>query len=143
MPAALTTFPDVTKPSTHDVCKLSERRAHRRLDVRMSVALRGLDDGRQDGCTNGDASQPMLHGVTNNVGVGGLYVELDRANVTAGDRLHVELSIPASEGVWPHDGRAVCTGEVVRVDVLDRESATSPSRCGAAVRFIDRPRFSF
>lgn len=110
-----------------------DRRGSRRLELRLPVELRMAD---------GEAST-LVRTITRNISTGGLYVELDRADFSPGDRLNIELTVPPAEGVSPYPGRASCTAEVVRCTPLAADSKTNLDRVGIAARFLDRLRITY
>jgi PilZ domain len=113
---------------THD-----DRRTSRRLELRLPVELRMA----------GDDASTIVRTITRNISTGGLYLELDRADFSPGDRLQVELTVPPAEGVSPYPGRATCTAEVVRCTPLAANTETRIERIGVAARFLDRLRITY
>lgn len=111
----------------------SERRAHRRMDVRLPVELR----------LSGPGDSAVARAATKNVSTGGMYVELDSSPFKRGDRLAVRLTLPPREGVFPYEGRASCTAEVIRVELASGSDSAGDRPCGVAARFLDRIRLDF
>ncbi|MCG8409462.1 MAG: PilZ domain-containing protein [Phycisphaerales bacterium] len=111
----------------------SERRQHRRMEIRLPVECR-REDG--DGAC-------IIRTITQNVSTGGMYIELDSPDFGVGDRLRIELTVPAAEGVSPYQGRAICAAEVLRVQPLSPKDAGDPQRFGIASRFLDKLRISY
>ncbi len=107
-----------------------DRRTHRRLEIRLPVECRAL---------RGDSTH-IVRTLTNNVSTGGLYLELDAADFSEGERIDIEIALPPAEGVSPYPGKARCQAEVVRVREL---GANTTARYGIAARFLDRLRMSF
>ncbi len=110
-----------------------DRRTSRRLELRLPVELRMA----------GDDAATLVRTITRNISTGGLYLELDRADFSPGDRLLIELTVPPTEGVSPYPGRATCTAEVVRCTPLAANSETRIERMGIAARFLDRLRITY
>lgn len=111
----------------------SERRRHQRLEIRLPVEFR---QSRDDGAY-------IVRTISQNVGTGGLYFELDSADFRPGDRLDVELTIPAAEGVSPYPGRATTQAEILRVDPIQERGTLAIRRFGLAARFLEPLRFSY
>lgn len=85
----------------------------------------------------------MVRSLTSNVSPAGVYFEVDWAPLRGGDRLDMEFTLPAAEGVFPYTGRASCRAEVVRVDRLGADEETGFARFGVAARFLERLRISY
>ena len=111
----------------------AERRRDRRLEVPLPIEFRLARD-------EGDL---IVHTVTRNISSGGLYLELDSPDFKPGDRVDVELSLPAAEGVSPYPGRAAVQVEILRVTPLDDRRGAAHSRYGLAARFLEPLRFSY
>ncbi|MBN2561380.1 MAG: PilZ domain-containing protein [Phycisphaerae bacterium] len=111
----------------------TERRAHRRLSIRLPVECR----------KESEDSRYLVRTVTQNVGSGGAYLELDSADFQPGDRLRLELTVPPAEGVSSYEGRATCAAEVLRVQAVSNGPRGSVRRYGVAARFLDRLRISY
>ncbi len=109
----------------------AERRAHRRLDVRLPVELRSLDR----------PESPVVRATTRNISTGGLYFELDRPDFSTGHRVNVTLSIPPAEGVSAFHGTAICGAEIVRCDPSNDDSRTGSF--GVAARFLEDLRLRY
>lgn len=108
-----------------------ERRAHRRLSIRLPVECRrGPGEGRH-----------MVRTVTQDISTGGMYFELDHPDFSSGDEIDLELTMPAAEGVFPYEGRASCPARIIRVDRITGVDGTD--RFGMAVRFSDRLRLRY
>lgn len=107
-----------------------ERRAHHRLDARLHLRINRLGE-----------THPDIQSVTRNVSAGGIYFEVDDAVIRPGDLLHMELTLPASEGVFATEGRARCEAEVLRVLRTGGEGPLD--RYGVAARLINPLRFEF
>ncbi len=97
----------------------AERRAARRAVVALPLQYR-REDGRAG------------RAVTRNVSRTGVAFDARDADFAAGDRVELEIAVPASAGVAADDGRIRSRAEVVRVDAD-----------GVAARFIDRLRLDF
>jgi hypothetical protein len=105
-----------------------ERRAHRRIGVRLPAELR----------REGQGEALIVRTITQNVSTGGVYLELDSPDFHVGDRLHVELTVPPAEGVSPYPGRAVSDAEVIRVTPVPTTAPRLARRFGVAAHFLDR-----
>ena len=126
--------PRVCEPATRrpgQTAQAAERRAHRRLEIRLPVELRRL--GEVDGA--------IVRSITTNISTGGMYLELDRPDFAPGDRMSVQLTIPPAEGVCPYAGEATCEAEVLRCSRLTPRSAIA--RYGLAARFLYRLRITY
>lgn len=110
-----------------------ERRQHRRLALRLPVECRRADGGMV--C--------VVRTITQNISTGGLYIEVDSPEFRSGDRLKVELTMPAAEGVAPYVGRAACEAEVLRVRSIVGRGDDSVDRQGVAARFVGQLRMSY
>jgi hypothetical protein len=117
----------------NELPSISERRRHQRLDLRLPAECR-----QQRG-----ESAYVVRTITQNVGTGGLYFELDSADFRTGDRLDLELTIPAAEGVFPYPGRVATRAEVLRVTPLEPKRGLALHRFGLAARFLEPLRFSY
>jgi len=110
-----------------------DRRANRRLDIRLPVELRRLGDG----------PAVVVRTITQNISTGGLYLELDRPDFAPGDRLSIDLKIPPAEGVSPYPGRATCEAEVLRCLPASRTPDGTIRSYGIAARFLDRLKMNY
>lgn len=107
-----------------------DRRQHQRLDLTFPVTSRGnadLTGGRE------------IRTRTRNVSAGGIYFESAEAPFDVGERIDVELVVPAAEGVSRRPGKARSRAEVIRIDRL---GGNGQARYGVAARFLDRLRTS-
>ena len=120
-------------PTTDEQSQARERRQHRRLALRLPVECR-----REDG-----SAVCVVRTTTQNVSTGGLYIEVDSPEFRSGDRMKIELTVPASEGVAPYAGRAACEAEVLRVRSIAGREADSVGRHGIAARFLGQLRMSY
>ena len=111
----------------------TERRAHRRMDIRLPVECRKA---------TGDQTL-VIRTIAQNVGTGGLYLELDSADFEVGDRLQIELTVPPAEGVSPYQGRARCSAKVLRVTPVEDGRIEGIRRYGVAAQFLDKLRVSY
>ena len=116
-----------------DLGRAPERRAHRRLDIRLPVECR----------KEGEDVRHVVRTITQNVSSGGMYIEMDAADYQPGDRLRVELTIPPAEGVSAYQGRASCVSEVIRILPVQDRLKGSVQRFGIAARFLDHLRLSY
>lgn len=116
-----------------DLGEPAERRAHKRIRIRLPVACRKDENG----------GRSFVRTVTQNISTGGMYLELDSGEFQPGDRLHVELTVPPAEGVSPYEGRAKCAAEVLRAEPVPASVPSGIERFGIAARFLDRLRISY
>lgn len=107
-----------------------ERRRDRRLPLRLPIECRRRDAGRTT----------IVRTVSRNICPGGMQFELDGPDFDVGDRIDVDISVPAGEGVSDQSGRVACRAEIIRVAPLD---GRADARLGLAARFLDRLRLSF
>ncbi len=120
-------------PSNGNDSAVTERRRAQRLEIRLPVEFR---QSRADGVY-------VVRTVTRNVSSGGFYLELDSAEFRPGDRLDVEMAIPAADGVSPYPGRATTHAEILRVDPLEKRGELDIRRYALAARFLEPLRFSY
>ena len=110
-----------------------DRRQHRRLALRLPVECRRADGG----------GVCVVRTITQNISTGGLYIEVDSPEFRSGDRLKIELTMPAAEGVAPYAGRATCEAEVLRVRSIAGHEADRFDRHGIAAGFVGPLRMSY
>jgi hypothetical protein len=120
-------------PGIQPVHRPAERRRTRRLDIRLPVELRVI---RADG-------ELIIRTMTRNVSAGGLYLELENADLAPGERGNAELSIPPADGVSSCPGRAAVPIEIVRIAPLADRPGNPAPRYALAARFLEPLRFSF
>ncbi len=82
----------------------TEKRTHRRLDVKLALEYRNPDTSEHKSATS----------TTKNVSTGGLYFETTDDNINQGDVLTFELGIPQKDNRFPQNGTMSTTGEIVR-----------------------------
>lgn len=113
-----------TKGST-----FNEKRAHRRLDIRLPLEYRKREGVR---------SKP-LRTMTINVSTGGVYFETTDEDIRLGDILEFELGIPPGDSRFPLPGKIANKGKVIRTAAIDdQEGETempSYTRFGVAAQF--------
>ena len=106
-----------------------EKRAHRRLYIRLPLGYRKRDAGRSKG----------FRTMTINVSTEGVYFETTDECLQVGDILDFELGIPPGDSRFPLPGRIANKGKVVRTAAIqDQELETgvpSYSRFGVAAQF--------
>ena len=124
--------PTMTAHATSQISH-EERRAHRRLEIRLPVELR----------RTGDGPTVVVRTITQNISTGGMYLELDRPDFAEGDRLSVQITVPPAEGVSPYAGRASCIAEILRVIPRNPGPGGEIERYGVAARFLDRLRITY
>ena len=115
---------------------LTERRQHRRLNIRLPLECR----------TMGEEPQVVYRTVTLNVSTGGLYFELDTERIREGMLLELSLTVPPGDGHFPYHGSVHCVGEVVRVQKVSRTEGSTESardRFGIAAKFREGLTLSF
>jgi len=107
----------------------NEKRAHRRLDIRLPLEYRKREDVR---------SKP-LRSMTINVSTGGVYFETAKEDIRRGDILEFELGIPPGDSRFPLPGKIANKGKVIRtVAIGDQTGETETpaySRFGVAAQF--------
>lgn len=114
----------------------SERRAHRRLPLRMPLGYRDAQ---------GESGQAM-QSMTSNVSTGGVYFETAAEGIKPNDELQIEMQIPSENGRFPANASLKTRGQVVRIDIIDRQNYATLSpyvRYGIGVRFVDDPKLNF
>lgn len=97
-----------------------ERRAHRRLECSLPVECR--------------KGPHVVRTITRNISTGGLCFELEMPDFAVGDRIDINLTLPAAEGVSPYPGRGSSPAEVVRVTRSTQGDGTP--RFGFGIRFL-------
>ncbi len=107
----------------------TERRRHRRLDIRLPLDYAPVADG----------AFGSQHTTTLNVSTGGVLFEADDPGLEPGSLMNLHLTIPPGEGHFPYQGRISTLGVVTRVDPL----SDSPARWGVAAQFRESLRLSF
>ena len=105
-----------------------ERRAHRRLDIRLPLKFNKEGIGRSN----------IFRNMTINVSTGGTYFETTAEDIEVGDRIALEVEIPSGDARFPLQGKVVTVGEVVRRSVIEAQpnkDGLKFSRYGVAARF--------
>ncbi len=106
-----------------------EKRAHRRLYIRLPLSYRKQDSGRSKG----------FRTITINVSTGGVYFETTDEGIQVGDILDFELGIPPGDSRFPLPGKITNTGKVVRTAAIQEQDVEnggpSYSRIGVAAQF--------
>lgn len=110
-----------------------ERRAHRRMEIRLPVECRKEDDSET--C--------IVRTITRDVSTGGMSFELDAPDFCVGDQLQIDLTVPPAEGVSPYQGRASCRAEVLRIHRMPVADAGGVDRHLIATRFLGRLRLQY
>jgi hypothetical protein len=117
----------------------SERRAHRRLVIKLPVERRPRVADRES----------VLRALTGNISTGGVFFETELSNGTvppAPDAvLDLRLVVPPGEGHFPYEGRLQCTARVVRSQELSSSNQDGVLRrhIGVAARFCEPLRLDF
>lgn len=86
-----------------------EKRAHRRLAVRLPLVYRRADSPWANGSTMS----------TVNVSTGGVYFETTDEDMQPGDALALEFNVPEGDDRFPPHSTITTIGRVVRTEVLD------------------------
>ncbi len=107
----------------------TERRAHPRAEIELSVECRLADS----------PDQPVCRGVSRDVSSGGLYFRTNCEALTADTLVDVELAVPPGAGHFSSPGIVRGIGKIVRVDDLSASPEggdESPRlRFGVAAKF--------
>ena len=107
---------------------LQEKRAHRRLDIRLPLEYR----------KEGAPRRSVFRTTTLNVSTGGLYFETAAQNIRVGETYAFELGIPATDERFPIQGKIVASARIVRTTPLDDEpnhDGLVLARFGVAAQF--------
>ena len=104
------------------------RRRHKRIPLKLSIFCQkvGLSGGR------------LISGKTLNVSPGGMLVEMKSDDISDGELLSVEMSVPPTEGSLDFGGSLSSYARVVRLDSHDGPQNTSEKR--VALEFCDSPK---
>jgi len=109
--------------------EFKEKRAHRRLYIRLPLEYRKRDVGRSN----------AFRTMTINVSTGGVYFETTDEGIQVGDILDFELGIPPGDSRFPLPGRIANKGKVMRTVAIQaqdlKNGAPSYSRFGVAAQF--------
>jgi len=109
-----------------------ERRKHRRLEMRLPLEYHPA--GRP-GCA--------CRTVTLNISTGGMYFETDLQDLSPGEILEFELTVPPGDGHFPYTSRVLGVGEVVRLCPIEPEvPGQARRRLGVAARFREPLRLA-
>lgn len=114
----------------------SERRVHRRLEVRLPLEFHRL----------GGVRQSFAPTVTGNVSTGGVYFETTVDDIFAGEELQIDLGVPPGDDRFPQHGKITTTAEVIRAAKTDKSShpdAIPLPKYGIAARFRQGFRLTF
>lgn len=106
-----------------------EKRAHRRLYIRLPLEYRKRNTGRSS------TSRTM----TVNVSTGGVYFETTNETIRVGDILEFALGIPPGDARFPLPGKIANKGKVVRTALIQdhdpQAGSNSYSSLGVAAQF--------
>jgi len=109
--------------------EFEEKRAHRRLYIRLPLKYRKRDAGRSN----------AFRTMTINVSTGGVYFETTDEDIQLGDILDFELGIPPGDSRFPLPGKIANTGKVIRTAAIADQDlgngGPSYSRFGVAAQF--------
>lgn len=105
-----------------------DRRRHKRFPLKLSIYCQkvGLSDGR------------LYSGRTVNVSPGGVLVEMKSGELSDGELLSVEMSVPPTEGLLEFGGSFSSYARVVRACDDDGKSFVSDKTI--ALEFCDSPK---
>ena len=104
-----------------------ERRRHKRFPLKLSIFCQkvGITDGR------------IYSGRTINVSPGGMLVEMKAGDISDGQLLSVEMTVPPTEGLLDFGGSFSSYARVVRSDVGTSQESTEKT---LALEFCDLPK---
>lgn len=122
--------PNLAERPVTNACE-HDRRAARRIDMRIPVELRG----------SAGVQSRIVRTCSRNVSTTGLLVEVEGDGFQMGDPLNIELMLPPAEGVSSEPCRATCSGHVVRVEPVGG-AERRPGRSGLGIQFSDRLRLA-
>lgn len=91
--------------------EIEERRAHRRLDIRLPLDYSRLGMPRSSSTKT----------VTRNVSTGGLCFETVADDLSPGDELAFDLGVPPSDSRYPPHATISTVGRVIRTSKIDDE----------------------
>lgn len=105
-----------------------DRRRHKRFPLKLSIFCQkvGLSDGR------------LYSGRTVNVSPSGMLVEMKSGELTDGELLSVEMSVPPTEGLLDFGGSFSSYARVVRSGNHDGDALVSEKV--VALEFCDSPK---
>ncbi len=116
--------------------KFKEKRAHRRLDIRLPLEYRRQESPRAN----------MFRTNTVNVSTGGVFFITTVDDFKPGDKLAFDLGVPPGDGRFPQEGKFSTTGQVVRTSIIDNTpnaKGVSIPRYGVAARFQQGFKLTF
>lgn len=107
---------------------MEERRRHKRFPLKLSIFCQkvGLSDGR------------LYTGRTINVSPGGMLVEMKGGDISDGQLLSVEMTVPPTEGLLDFGGSFSSYARVVRSDAGTSQEPTTEKTF--ALEFCDLPK---
>ena len=108
--------------------KYKEKRAHRRLDIRLPLEYRRQDMHRTQ----------FFRTMTINVSTGGIYFETSDEDICPGDKLIFEVGVPPGDKQFPQEGKISTVGEVLRAKSIKNKingKGVQLSRYGVAAKF--------
>ena len=82
-----------------------EKRRHRRLPLRLAVSCHKV----------GHCAGKVYTGDTVNVSPGGMLLEINSHQVSEGELVSIEMSVPPTEGLLEYGGRFSSYARVIRV----------------------------
>ena len=113
---------------------LPERRKHRRLRMALPLEFR-----RSKMPTAG-----LCRSVAQDVSTGGIYFETVLEDLSKGELLDIELTIPPGQGHFPYQGRVSSVAAVVRTEKLPPSaSQIANPRIGVAATFRQSFKLAF
>lgn len=104
-----------------------DRRRHRRFPLKLSILCQKV------GLSGGE----LVSGRTVNVSPGGMLVEVESGEVTEGELLSIEMSVPPTEGLLDFGGMLSSHARVVRSD--NQGGSKEYAEKIAALEFCDSP----
>ena len=107
---------------------ITEKRNHRRLDVRMPLEYSPVNLPHANVSSN----------VTINVSTGGLYFETADSHLKVGDELNINLAVPPGDTRFPPHAKIASVGRVVRVQEIQNRpnrDKVAFARFGIATQF--------
>jgi hypothetical protein len=120
---------------SYNALELSEKRQHRRLNLRLPLEFDRIEAGR---CKT-------AHTMTENVSTGGIYFETTHEDLNPGEHLALTLNVPY-DSRFPLQGQISTISKVLRrtrIEGKKSDSSASFTRYGIAVQFQQPLKLSF
>lgn len=115
--------------------KIIEKRAHRRLDLKLPLEFQHVGESRHN----------QWRTSTINVSTSGVYFETSLENIKVGDQLALAFGVEPNDPRFPPHGTINTVADVVRVETLpDDEQTKNPElqRFGIGARFTQPLKLS-